>query len=670
MSNRNNTRSGAQPTKESSASFNRGNGAATANMARNPAQEEVNLNREVMSRMPATANGGGNSGNGHTSGTGGNINTLRRQSLRSPFLSKRQPVRVAMPGLQLKSNMTVDRSDSPAEQEADRVSREVMAGGAVSIGGEPGGGNATINRMCDTCAEENPPETVSAKSANGGTVPTVSSGIASSIRSMQSSGGSPLPKTELNFFNERFGRDFSHVRVHRGSKANEINEHLNSTSATIGQTVIEGKKAGAPGSYEQRKTMAHELTHTVQNLGKNKGSPGREVIRRRGGKPPVGDRRRSDKPRRPSSKEQRIRIPEWKSKYDDGTTYIQHPYFLHPLKFNIFQEVELKAKSNFGNFLEFIERFYNDVLAMEKFILGNSASLQKELKLLFDRTVQFRGKVRKIKEIRGHTDILYGSILNEFHRLKKTAEYLRKIQKSAIASPEDQRRVLKPWNDLLENLLIHHWKIEEYLKAIGYTEENYLIKSFQSYKEQARLKTKAFKEIGNSMLFSYSLSFAGLLAAIAGGWLGAGVALGVLLIVLFTSKFKKRIEYVKPTIKTTKFGFEFAELIEPIKRTHFMHTHGHTITRGILPIIDASWNKIYYLPKLYEGIANINVAADIFREELEDDTLLAALALTDGLKSEMLQYADLYKQKKPMANKVLEHLRHTNRYLDKKVVLE
>ena len=266
MSNRNNTSTDARTTRKSSISFNRGTGATTANMARNPVQEEVSLDREAMSRMPATANGGGNSGNGHTSGTGGNINTLRRQVLHSPFMGKRQPARVVMPGLQLKSEFTVGQEDCPAEQEAEHVSREVMAGRArgISIGANPGGSAALK----------------SAKSKDGGTVPIVSPGIASSIRSMQSSGGSPLPKAELKFHNERFGRDFSHVRVHRGPKADEINEHLNSASATIGQTVIESKKAGVPGSYEQSKTMAHELTHTVQNLGKSNGSPGREVIRR------------------------------------------------------------------------------------------------------------------------------------------------------------------------------------------------------------------------------------------------------------------------------------------------------------------------------------------------------------------------------------------------------
>lgn len=78
------------------------------------------------------------------------------------------------------------------------------------------------------------------------------------------SGGQPLPQPAREFFEPRFNRDFSHVRVHTGARAAEAAESLNAKAFTVGRNVVFGAGRYAPGRPEGRRLLAHELTHVVQ----------------------------------------------------------------------------------------------------------------------------------------------------------------------------------------------------------------------------------------------------------------------------------------------------------------------------------------------------------------------------------------------------------------------
>uniref|UniRef100_A0A7C3PBY7 DUF4157 domain-containing protein n=1 Tax=Oscillatoriales cyanobacterium SpSt-418 TaxID=2282169 RepID=A0A7C3PBY7_9CYAN len=87
-------------------------------------------------------------------------------------------------------------------------------------------------------------------------------------RLSQSQGsGSPLPKDTQQFMESRFGTDFSHVKVHTGSEAVQMNREIGAQAFTHGSNVYFGAGKFDPGSASGRHLLAHELTHVVQQTG-------------------------------------------------------------------------------------------------------------------------------------------------------------------------------------------------------------------------------------------------------------------------------------------------------------------------------------------------------------------------------------------------------------------
>jgi hypothetical protein len=93
--------------------------------------------------------------------------------------------------------------------------------------------------------------------------PDVSANLETQIQSMRG-GGQPLPASTRDFFEPRFGYDFSGVRVHTDSQANDAARQLNAQAFTLRQDVFFGAGYYQPDTFQGRSLLAHELTHTVQ----------------------------------------------------------------------------------------------------------------------------------------------------------------------------------------------------------------------------------------------------------------------------------------------------------------------------------------------------------------------------------------------------------------------
>lgn len=63
---------------------------------------------------------------------------------------------------------------------------------------------------------------------------------------------------------QRFGYDFSNVRVHTGAAAEKSARDVNAHAYTAGQDIVFGAGRFAPGTHEGRRLIAHELTHVRQ----------------------------------------------------------------------------------------------------------------------------------------------------------------------------------------------------------------------------------------------------------------------------------------------------------------------------------------------------------------------------------------------------------------------
>lgn len=110
--------------------------------------------------------------------------------------------------------------------------------------------------------EDEEEELLQTKELDGHT-PEVTPSVASKIASMQG-GGKPLPAAERAFFEPRFERSFSQVRIHTGGQAAEAARSVRARAFTAGRDIVFGPGAYAPESASGRRLLAHELTHVVQ----------------------------------------------------------------------------------------------------------------------------------------------------------------------------------------------------------------------------------------------------------------------------------------------------------------------------------------------------------------------------------------------------------------------
>ena len=77
-------------------------------------------------------------------------------------------------------------------------------------------------------------------------------------------GGSPLSGDLKNEMEGRLGGDFSDVKVHTDDKATQSAQAVQANAYTVGNDVVVRSDRWSPSSDEGKKTIAHELTHVMQ----------------------------------------------------------------------------------------------------------------------------------------------------------------------------------------------------------------------------------------------------------------------------------------------------------------------------------------------------------------------------------------------------------------------
>jgi hypothetical protein len=96
----------------------------------------------------------------------------------------------------------------------------------------------------------------------------------SSVPNVVSSGGRPLPTATRAEMEARLGADFSDVRIHTDAAADESARSMQAHAYTAGSHIAFRDGAFSPTSDAGRTTLAHELTHVMQQRsGPVAGSP-------------------------------------------------------------------------------------------------------------------------------------------------------------------------------------------------------------------------------------------------------------------------------------------------------------------------------------------------------------------------------------------------------------
>ncbi len=174
----------------------------------------------------------------------------------------------------IQAKLKIGQPGDKYEQEADRVAEQVIRMPESQIAERASVPRQTqdslVQRVCAECdeelhrqpIEEEEEELLQAKEMPGQT-PEVNSNVEANINALRE-GGQPLPESVRNYFEPRFGYDFSQVRVHTDMRAAESARSVNAQAYTVGQNIVFEKGQYSPSAKAGKKLLAHELTHTIQ----------------------------------------------------------------------------------------------------------------------------------------------------------------------------------------------------------------------------------------------------------------------------------------------------------------------------------------------------------------------------------------------------------------------
>lgn len=177
------------------------------------------------------------------------------------------------------ANAFVQRKCAQCEEEEKEVQRKCEHCGA-DVGTEmvqrkcdhcgADAGTEIVQRKCEHCGEEEAPA-VQRKCAHCEEEETVQRQHDEAIQrnedyihSLNSAGGQSLTAEERSFYEPRFGRDFSSVKVHTGPQADASARSIQAKAYTHGNNIVFASRHYEPGTDAGKRLMAHELTHVVQ----------------------------------------------------------------------------------------------------------------------------------------------------------------------------------------------------------------------------------------------------------------------------------------------------------------------------------------------------------------------------------------------------------------------
>jgi hypothetical protein len=207
----------------------------------------------------------------------------------------------------LQRKLVVGPAEDPYEQEADRIAQQVMSTSSspvqrldnedeeLPVQARPLGVTITplvqrqdeeeelplqskllVQRMDE---EEEPlqakpllqrldeeEEVIQAKEATGKNAFSVDTNFESHLAG-QKGRGQPLPGDTRSIMENRFGADFSGVRLHMDGEAARLNRAVSAQAFTHGQDIYMGEGKSNLTSNDGQKLIAHELVHVVQQSG-------------------------------------------------------------------------------------------------------------------------------------------------------------------------------------------------------------------------------------------------------------------------------------------------------------------------------------------------------------------------------------------------------------------
>jgi hypothetical protein len=154
--------------------------------------------------------------------------------------------------------LTIGPPNDVYEQEADAMADKVMRMEDGDQILQPKYSISSIQRKCAECEEGEEPAQRKESSGSQAEAPSVVHDL------VPSGGGKKLDDNARSFMQNRFGYDFSSVKIHDDTVAVKSAQSINALAYTSGNNIVFNKGQYAPGTNRGNRLLAHELTHTIQ----------------------------------------------------------------------------------------------------------------------------------------------------------------------------------------------------------------------------------------------------------------------------------------------------------------------------------------------------------------------------------------------------------------------
>jgi Domain of unknown function (DUF4157) len=143
----------------------------------------------------------------------------------------------------LQKELKIGKSSDPLEQEADYVADQLMMSSKQSIANNS---PLRIQPLTETAIDN---------SINF---------VPASVDLALAEPGRPLESQLRKEMGQRFGNNFSNVRIHTGDIAERSARDVHANAYTVGRSIVFGTNQYAPMTQKGKRLLAHELTHVVQ----------------------------------------------------------------------------------------------------------------------------------------------------------------------------------------------------------------------------------------------------------------------------------------------------------------------------------------------------------------------------------------------------------------------
>jgi hypothetical protein len=164
----------------------------------------------------------------------------------------------------LQTKLSVNQPGDKFEQEADTMAERVLKMDTRSVASSQTINAVTpvVQRKCSHCEEEEKKKQLQRKESNANH-PQVNDHMTGYLNGLHNS-GAPLPQQARNYFEPRFGYDFSKVRIHTDTAATQSARSINALAYTTSNNIVFNSGQYEPQTTAGKKLLGHELTHVIQ----------------------------------------------------------------------------------------------------------------------------------------------------------------------------------------------------------------------------------------------------------------------------------------------------------------------------------------------------------------------------------------------------------------------